>query len=184
MNIASYNFLNFRSNHIMIKKLIDENHICFFVEHWLGNEEAYLFNELSGNHSIIFSSDFDNCEFEQMNRRGRPFGRRCWVISNELRVVEYSVLSQAVSKIIVEGDEVSKTTILGIWQPFDDNSYAKMALLQSSLSIISAEVQNINHDFLIVGDFNVDFNRKKLSILHLLIVWKEIVFMILLKSLI
>ena len=59
-----------------------------------------------------------------------------------------------------------------------------MSLLQSSLSIISAEVQNINHDFLIVGDFNVDFNRKKLSILHLLIVWKEIVFMILLKSLI
>ena len=42
MNIASYNCLNFKSNRLMVKNIIDMNHISFFIEHWLGNDEAVV----------------------------------------------------------------------------------------------------------------------------------------------
>ena len=37
----------------MIKKLIDLNDVSFFIEHWLGDEEDYLFNELKTNRSYV-----------------------------------------------------------------------------------------------------------------------------------
>ena len=82
MKIVSYNCKNFKSNHLMIKKLIDQNQICFFVEHWLEENEAYLFNDICNNHSIIFKSDFDR----MVNSRGRPFGGKFWVIDNKFKV--------------------------------------------------------------------------------------------------
>jgi len=30
----------------------------FFIEHWLGEEEAYFFNELSEKHQILFEADY------------------------------------------------------------------------------------------------------------------------------
>ena len=50
----------------MIKMLIDSHDICFFIEHWLGEEEAYLFNEVCTKHSIIFDSDFSFLENERI----------------------------------------------------------------------------------------------------------------------
>ncbi len=47
MNIVSYNCHNLKSNVDMIRDLILSNDICFFIEHWLAEEEAYFFNELS-----------------------------------------------------------------------------------------------------------------------------------------
>ena len=47
----------------MINNLINSNDVCFFIEHWLGDEEAYLFNELLTNHSIIFKADYNNYQF-------------------------------------------------------------------------------------------------------------------------
>ena len=64
----------------MIQKLIDNNDICFFIEHWLGNAEDYLFNELcSATHDIIFQSSFNNNEVTNNPRKGRPHGGKCWV---------------------------------------------------------------------------------------------------------
>ena len=154
MNIVSYNCYNFKSNTLMIKNLIDSNHICYFIEHWLGNEEAYLFNQLCNHHSIIFNSDFINADRDANNKRGRPFGGRCWVISNELRLIEHVELSQCLSKITVEGHNVGRTSIYGIWQPFDNGSNEKLAILHSTLSILEVELTLNGNDALIIGDFN------------------------------
>ena len=60
LKICTYNCLNFKANSIMVKKLIDDNDVSFFIEHLLGNEEDYLFNDIcSSTHSIIFKSSFD-----------------------------------------------------------------------------------------------------------------------------
>ena len=103
MDIVSYNYHNFKANHLMIKNLIYNNDICFFIKHWLGNDESFLFNQLCTHHSIIFKSDFNNSEFGTVNsRKGRPFGGHCWVINNTLKVIEHIEISNAISKIVIE----------------------------------------------------------------------------------
>ncbi len=54
MDIVSYNCHNLKSNVKMVKDLIVNNYVCFFIEHWLGEEEAFYFNELSNEHQILF----------------------------------------------------------------------------------------------------------------------------------
>jgi len=48
MKIISYNCQNLKSNLSMIEKLIVNNDVCFFSEHWPGEEESYLFSKISG----------------------------------------------------------------------------------------------------------------------------------------
>ena len=115
MDIVAYNCHNFKANHLMINKLINNNDICFFIEHWLGNDEAYLFNQLCVDHSIIFKSDFDNSEFGTVNnRKGRPFGGSCWVIRNNLKIIEHSNLSNDISKIVIEDCNSNRLAVIGI----------------------------------------------------------------------
>ena len=137
--------------------------ICFFIEHWLGEEESHYFNELTNQHSILFESDF-SCE-SRLNckgSKGRPFGGRCWVIRNDIKVIEYLRLSNVLSKISIEDPKGSKMSIFGIWQPFDDGSMLKLSGLQSNLSMLEAEIRNMRgEDIIIIGDFNADFKRNK-----------------------
>ena len=162
MNIVSFNCYNFKSNKYMISKLIESHDICFFIEHWLGDAESHYFNQLSDDHSFIVESDFANSAFEgTKKKRGRPFGGRCWAVRNNLTIVDYSELSHSISKITVVGDNIERTCILGIWQPFDDQTPEKLALLHSTLSILASEVLNAENDLFIIGDFNADFNRNK-----------------------
>ena len=158
MDIVTYNCLNFKANHRMVKNLIDSNHICYFIEHWLGSDDAYLFNEICNNHSIIFSADYDN----DNRRRGRPFGGKCWVLHNSIRLIEHTELSRAISKITIESEDMGKISIFGIWQPFDDGSHEKLALLQSTISILESEIEYAEFPVMLIGDFNSDFyNRNK-----------------------
>ena len=113
----------------MIKKLIDQNQICFFVEHWLEENEAYLFNDICNNHSIIFKSDFDR----MVNSRGRPFGGKCWVIDNKFKVKSFEELSNEISLITLELDKEIIIHIFGVWFPFDDNSMERLTILKLNL---------------------------------------------------
>ena len=70
MKLVSYNCHNFKANHLIVEKLINSHDICFFIEHWLGPNEAYFFNNICTNNSIIFKSEYDN----NTNKKGRPFG--------------------------------------------------------------------------------------------------------------
>ena len=159
MDIVSYNCCNFKANNLMIDYLINNNDICFFIEHWLGADDAHYFNEICTNHSIIFKSDYENT----FTRRGRPFGGTCWTIHNKIKIIESNELSASISKVVIEEPSLGKLVLFGIWQPFDDGSYDKLALLYSTLSILEHEIEDLGDDnYLILGDFNADFfNRSK-----------------------
>ena len=105
----------------MIEKLIINNDVCFFIEHWLGEEESYLFSKISDEHSILCEADY-NCEVRLSCHgvRGRPFGGRCLGIRNNLRIIDYVCLSKDLSKITIEDLNGSRVSIFGVWQPFDD----------------------------------------------------------------
>ena len=94
LKICTYNCFNFKANRMMIQKLIGQNDISFFIEHWLGNEEDYLFNEIcSSTHSIIFKADFNNSTLSNTRGNSRPFGGKCWVIKNNLVIKSYEDIS-------------------------------------------------------------------------------------------
>ena len=162
MNIVSYNCQNFKSNIACISDLIKSNDIIFLIEHWLAEEEAYLLNDLSTSHSIIFQSDFSFSSTIGKRRKGRPFGGKCWIISNRLRVKDYQVLSNAVSRIEVEGDCIESAIFYDVWMPFDDGSFERYSALQSNLSLIGADIEDRNDtNVLVIGDFNADLKRGK-----------------------
>jgi len=163
MDIVSYNCQNLKSNVNMVRDLILNNDVCFFIEHWLGEEEAFYFNELSDEHQILFEADY-SCEARLRcdGAKGRPFGGRCWVVRNCLRVLEYESLSKVLSKITIEDLKGSRVSIFGVWQPFDDGSVMRFSNLQSNLSMLSAELMHLDDTCAIVmGDFNADFTRGK-----------------------
>ena len=115
MNIVSYNCHNLKGNTDMIKDLILTNDICFFIEHWLAEEEAYIFNELSEGHHILFEADFSiESRLRCDGIRGRPHGGRCWLVRRTLRIIEYESLSKALSKITIEDLKGSRVSIFGV----------------------------------------------------------------------
>ena len=149
--------MNFKANKLMISDLVSKFDKCFVIEHWLGSDDSFYFNDICSYHSIIFNSDYAN----SVTRRGRPFGGKCWVIHNRLRIVEHTELSNSISKIILDVPNFGHLCIFGIWQPFDDGSHDKLASAYTSISILETEIENCV-DFVIIGDFNADFyNRKK-----------------------
>ena len=142
----------------MVENIVNNNHIIFLIEHWLGNAESSYLSDISSNHSIIFSSDFNNSE----KLAGRPFGGRCWFIHNSIRVLHYEELGLNISKITIEGDDLEKSTIYGIWQPYDDGGNERLACLYNNLAMLKADfINSSDQDIYIVGDFNCDLNRGK-----------------------
>ena len=136
--------------------------VSFFIEHWLGEEESDLFSKLSDQHSILFDADFSCADRYASNKNGRPHGGLCWVIRNNLRIIEYANLSKSLSRVAIEDLKGSRVSIFGIWQPFDDGSIMKYSILQSNLSMLSAEPRDLSgEDVMIMGDFNADFSRGK-----------------------
>ena len=97
MNLATFDCKNLKSNFHYLKELINSHDISFIIEHWLSDEEDFLFNQLSDKHSILFQSDFSfaNCP-GSTRRRGRPFGGKCWVVKNDVKIKSHEVLNNDV----------------------------------------------------------------------------------------
>lgn len=87
MKIVSFNCRNFKSNYLSIDKIIDLGvDIIFICEHWLNSKEQYLIDEkYSRNFKTYFQSDMDI----QLSRKfsGRPFGGKCWLVKNDIKVI-------------------------------------------------------------------------------------------------
>ena len=86
MRITSFNCQNFKSNRVLIDKIVQNFDVIFLCEHWLNSEEYYLLTERYTNHNLFFQSDM---EVSALETRGRPFGGKCWLVSKSLNVLEY-----------------------------------------------------------------------------------------------
>jgi len=164
IKLCTFNCKNFKANTLTVEKFVADNDICFFVEHWLVNKEAYLFNSICSEHSIIYKSDFDKHSFSTCGakRRGRPFGGTCWVVKESLKIASHDQLSEYISKVSIECTGARKIHVYGVWFSFDDGSFEKYSLFLSGLSVLEAEIKsNSDDDIAIIGDFNADFHRGK-----------------------
>ena len=84
------------------------------------------------------------------------------MIDNKFDVISYEIMSHSVSRIIIDDRENNKYYIYGAWIPFDDNSPERLAIIQSTLSLLESELfVNENNNVIIIGDFNCDLARDK-----------------------
>ena len=93
IKIATYNCYNFKANTIYIKKLIDNNDICLFIEHWLDLYEKYLLEDICSDHNIYFHSDYDKSKC----KNGRPYGGMCWVIKKSINILNFVQYNEKIS---------------------------------------------------------------------------------------
>ena len=162
MKLISYNCFNFKANHLMVKCIMNEYDVCFFSEHWLGDSEGYLFNDICRNQSTIFSADFENSTRDRKVGRGRPFGGRCWVVRDSLNIKSYDKMSKSLSRLIVVDSFGVETIIYGVWQSFDDGSVERLSLFHSTLSMLEAEIKYFSDSNVVfMVDFNADLARNR-----------------------
>ena len=164
MNLVSFNCHNLKKNHLMVQKLINDFDSIFLIEHWLTNDEKYLISDLINDHSMIFESDMH--DFSNKRKPGRPFGGRCWLIKNSVKVLAVEQFNKIVSmiKIRVSVNNVNKNMyIFGVWVPFDNGCQERLAAFQTTLALLESykrpEVDPNDDLMAIMGDFNCDMDR-------------------------
>ena len=165
MKVASFNCKNLKSNHLMVRKLINKIDIVFLAEHWLTSSEKYIINNLvDKNDRVIFESDIE----DSLCKRGpgRPHGGRCWLVKAGIEVLAVEQFNNVISmlKIRVKINNRDKNLfIFGVWIPFDNASTERLAAFQTTLALIESYKRyeiDPNDDLLaIVGDFNCDTSR-------------------------
>ena len=101
-------------------------------------------------------------ENERINKEGRPFGGKCWVIANHIKVKSHEVLNNDVMVLEINNGSDQSVFLVGIWLPFDDNSYDRLANIQSNISLLETFLaQHENEQVFILGVFNCDTKRNK-----------------------
>ena len=144
----------------MVKYLMENFDICYFCEHWLGDAEEHLFNDLCAGQSTIFSADFENIKLDTKRGRGRSYGGRCWVIRDGYVVKSFETLNRAVTKLLIVDPSGVDVVIYGVWQPFDNGSSERLGLFLSTMTILQDELMKLKATkAFIIGDFNADLLR-------------------------
>jgi len=136
INILSFNIKNFKTNnYYLTNEIVNSNiDICFITETWLAEEENQLiYDKFGRNFNILCQNEMSiNTE-----RRGRPFGGKCWLLNKKLKIGRHEYLNNDISFTeIVDKCGFSKAIVIGVHLPFDDNSNNKIANYISNLEII------------------------------------------------
>ena len=147
---------------------MSSNDIIFICEHWLAQEEENNVHKFIGvDHQLIFLSHFNlaNKKFFE-KKQGRPHGGVLWLVSNKLILKDFVQLSDQISKIVIQINQVTDLTIYGVWLGFDDtqNRAESFSSFKNNLLILESELKipdATEAPFVFVGDFNADLNRKK-----------------------
>jgi hypothetical protein len=142
LNILSLNIKNFKTNNYYSTNEIENSNInvCFITETWLVEEENQIITERFGMHFNVSNQNEMSISKE---RRGRPFGGKCWLINKKLIVGKHEYLNNDISFIeIVDKNGFSKVIVIGVHLPFDDNSDNKIAIYISNLEIIKSIIQS------------------------------------------
>ena len=134
----------------------------------MASEQENLVHDLIGNeHQLVFRSSFSLAEKNFFSKKqGRPHGGTLWIIRKNLKIKDYVVLSEEISKIIIETNQFQEFTIYGNWLGYDDsrNRASSFSAFQNNLTLLASEIEFLNakeSQFLLVGDFNADLKRKR-----------------------
>ena len=99
-------------------------------------------------------------------KQGRPHGGTLWIVKNNLKIKDYSVLSEQISKITIELSPYQEFTIYGNWLGYDDtrNRTGSFSAFQNNLTLLASEMDLSKvkeESCIVIGDFNADLNRNK-----------------------
>jgi hypothetical protein len=159
LKIVSYNCYGFKANSNFVQLLLAQFDICFFCEHWLAEEEEYLFKQMSSTHHFIFKASYSAKD----KIRGRPYGGLCWAIDKSINIVDVQCIEDDVSMLRIILNECM-ICLHGVWLPYDDNSNEKYAKFKSNISLLCNNIkENDRHPNCIIGDFNASLNRHNVS---------------------
>jgi len=156
-SICSYNCRGYNlTKKQYVENLLLRSSVLFLQEHWLSENQCALFDELSSKCSYYAVSGFSNNEV----LLGRPFGGCAiiWkdeIITNMKRVVVDS------RRIIAASCEISsvKLLLINVYLPCDMNDSINSDAFLHEISLCETILDNYHdHEIILGGDFNVDFN--------------------------
>ena len=105
----------------------------------------------------------------EIGRKGRPFGgcSIVWHKNLSIAVSPISTSSKRICAVEIKSNK-AKFMLITVYMPNDDNSEKSYEIYGDVLAQISSLICDYEHDIIIGGDFNVDFNRNNSRNLDLL----------------
>ena len=165
--IATFNCQGFKTRmYDYIKELFYSCDILVLQETWLYNFEHHMFCNILPDCQYYAVSAMDEAD---LGRKGRPYGG-CSIIWHKNLSISVSPISTSSSRIcaVEIKSDTSKFMLITVYMPNDENSDRSYEIYGDVLSQISSIICNYDHDILIGGDFNVDFDRLNSNNLTLL----------------
>ena len=168
MKISSYNCAGFKGNCDYINKTVFKNcDILLLQETWLYNFEFNLFNEKVKNCQYHAVSAMDESD---IGRVGRPKGGCAivWHKNLALSILPIDTKTPRLCAVVVKSKKIN-LVICNVYMPQDTNTNDNFEIFGDTLyEILTIHEVYSGYDFIIGGDFNVDFNRNNSRNLNLL----------------
>ena len=141
-----------------IKNKFKNCDVLLLQETWLYNFEHKMFSKIIPDCQYHAVSTMDEAE---VRRLGRPYGGCAvlWKKNLAVSVTPISTTSPRICAVAIKSEHV-KTIVISVYMPSDDNSNNNYDIYGDVLYELSSIVGEYDdHDFIIGGDFNVDFSR-------------------------
>ena len=167
LKITTFNCQGFKDRmYDYVNELFMLSDILLLQETWLYKFEHSNFNKIIPNCQFHAISSMDEAEIQ---RRGRPFGGCAilWKRNLKLKITPVNSTSPRICAVEVNSEQI-KVLLITVYMPNDNDLNGNNDLYGDILSEISSIICNYEHDIIISGDLNVDFNRINSNNLELL----------------
>ena len=163
LSIISFNCKGFKPrNYDYINKLFVLSDILLLQETWLYDFEDKLIKSKIPNSVVNCISSMNS---EDVGRGGRPYGGLAILTHNKFSFMIKPIKTNSNRILAIElvNDNV-KILLIDIYFPNDDGTISSYNEVGEILDEVSG-LKNIyiNHEFLMAGDFNIDFNRRSIN---------------------
>ena len=147
-----------------VKQVFTQSDILLLQETWLYNFEHNNLANIIPNSQFYAVSSMDEANTQ---RKGRPFGGCAvlWKKNIALAITPVNTTSPRICAVEVKSDQI-KLMLITVYMPNDNISNSN--LYGDILSEISSIICDYEHDVIISGDLNVDYNRTNSQNLNLL----------------
>ena len=167
LKITTFNCQGFKERmYEYVKEIFLQSDILLLQETWLFNFEHKKFTNIIPNCQFYAISSMDEADIK---RKGRPFGGCAilWKKNMTVAITPVNTTSPRICAVEVKSNQI-KLLLITVYMPNDNDSNDINMLYGDVLSEISSIISNYEHDIIISGDFNVDYNRINSQNLNLL----------------
>ena len=168
IKITSFNCSGFKPrNYGYLSDIFDKCEILLLQETWLYNFETNIFNNILPGCQFHAVSAMDE---SNIARVGRPYGGCAiiWKSNLALSITPIDTLSDRICAVLVKSDNLN-IVVCNVYMPGDNNTCESFETYGDIIyEIITIFDLYRGFDFIIGGDFNVDFNRNESRNLGLL----------------